>query len=93
MSSPSELVTIDTNGDIIITLWPRKRQDDHSPMKVRFLVSSRQLRSASRYFDNMLRRDFSEATPSSTDGRHHVSADDFHEYAFGVVMLIVHSQT
>jgi len=60
--------------------------------EVRFLVSSRQLRIVSPYFDNMFKRDYSETVPCLKDGLYHVQAQRWSTEAFGVILSISHQQ-
>jgi len=60
--------------------------------EVRFLVSSRQLRIVSPYFDNTFKRDYSETVPCLKDGLYHVQAQHWSKEAFGVILSISHQQ-
>ncbi|EDU46655.1 hypothetical protein TUN205_00016 [Pyrenophora tritici-repentis] len=60
--------------------------------EVRFLVSSRQLRIVSAYFDNMFKRDYSETVPCQEDNLYHVQAQHWSTRAIGVLLSISHQQ-
>jgi hypothetical protein len=59
---------------------------------VRFLVSSRQLRIVSTYFDNMFKCSCSESVPNSDDGLYHIAAYGWSSKAMEVVLDIAHVQ-
>jgi len=53
-----------------------------------WLVSSNQLRLASRYFDNMF-ANFAEGEKAE-DGKYHVDAEGFHPHALGMALYVLH---
>jgi hypothetical protein len=59
---------------------------------VSFLVSSRQLRIVSPYFDNMLKRSYGESVPNPDDGLYHIMAEGWCSEAMEVVLNIAHVQ-
>jgi hypothetical protein len=59
---------------------------------VRFLVSSRQIRIVSPYFDNMLKGRYGESVPNPDDGLYHIMAEGWCSEAMEVVLNIAHVQ-
>lgn len=57
---------------------------------VRFLLSSRHLALASRYFKAELNGPWTEATADSTDGLRHVEASDWDDQALLLLMRVLH---
>ena len=57
---------------------------------VRFLVSSRQLRIVSPYFDNMFKGCYNETLPKPDDGLYHIKAEGWCPEAMEVIMNITH---
>jgi hypothetical protein len=62
------------------------------PDEVHILVSSRQLRIVSAYFDNMFKGSYKETQLSSVDGKYHISADGWNPDALKLAMNIAHVQ-
>ncbi|KAI4915273.1 hypothetical protein J4E85_010398 [Alternaria conjuncta] len=59
---------------------------------VKFLVSSRQLRIVSSYFDSIFKGGYNETLPNPDDGLYYIKAEDWDAEAMEVVMNIVHVQ-
>ncbi|WQF90361.1 hypothetical protein CDEST_15375 [Colletotrichum destructivum] len=57
---------------------------------VRFLLSSRHLILASRYFNTKLKGPWVEASVSGADGRRHIEASDWDDQAFLLFMRVLH---
>jgi hypothetical protein len=62
------------------------------PNEVHVLVSSRQLRIVSAYFDNMFKGSYKETQLGSFDGKYHISADGWNPDALTLAMNIAHVQ-
>jgi hypothetical protein len=62
------------------------------PDEVHILVSSRQLRIVSAYFDNMFKGSYKETQLGSFDGKYHISADGWNPDALKLAMNIAHVQ-
>ncbi|KAI4950367.1 hypothetical protein J4E91_004248 [Alternaria rosae] len=63
------------------------------PEEVHFLVSSRQLRLVSVYFDTMFKRNFAESVADSTDGKYHIWATGWNPEALERLMNIAHARS
>ncbi|KAH6875208.1 hypothetical protein BKA58DRAFT_454088 [Alternaria rosae] len=63
------------------------------PEEVHFLVSSRQLRLVSTYFDTMFKRNFAESVADSTDGKYHIWATEWNPEALERLMNIAHARS
>jgi len=70
-------------------------EDDQrtEPEEVHFLVSSRQLRLVSTYFDAMFKRDFAESVADSTDGKYHIWATEWNPEALEWLMKVAHARS
>ena len=62
------------------------------PEEVHFLVSSRQLRLVSTYFDTIFKKNFTESVPNPEDGKFHIWADEWNPNALGRLLNIAHAQ-
>jgi hypothetical protein len=62
------------------------------PDEVHILVSSRQLRIVSAYFDNMFKGNYKETQPGSFKGKSYISADGWNPDALKLAMNIAHVQ-
>ena len=67
-------------------------QDEQEPSAIHYLVSSRQLRIVSPYFENMFKRNYDETVPDSRDSLYHVQAQQWNPEAFTVMLNIAHLQ-
>jgi hypothetical protein len=90
MSSDTEFLTIVPDGDFVLTL--HNSEECQHAEGARFLVSSRQLRSVSKYYDNVLQVGSIFDRPIATDGRAHHAVEGFSLAAMYIVMLIAHLQ-
>jgi hypothetical protein len=63
------------------------------PDQVHFLVSSRQLRLVSTYFDAMFKRDYAESVADPTDGKYHIWATEWNPKALECLMNMAHART
>jgi hypothetical protein len=63
------------------------------PDQVHFLVSSRQLRLVSTYFDAMFKRDYAESVADPTDGKYHIWATEWNPKALECLMSMAHART
>jgi hypothetical protein len=68
-----------------------ERAKNASP-EVQFLVSSRQLRIVSPYFDNMFKQEYTETVPDPEDDLYHIQAEGSSDKALAVVLSTVHVQ-
>jgi hypothetical protein len=62
------------------------------PDQVHFLVSSRQLRLVSTYFDAMFKRDYAESIADPTDGKYHIWATEWNPVALKHLMNMAHAR-
>ncbi|CAN9252187.1 unnamed protein product [Alternaria alternata] len=60
--------------------------------KTRYLVSSRQMRIVSPYFENMFKFNYGETVPVFEDDLYHVQAQGWNPEAFAVVLNVAHIQ-
>ncbi|KAK2045210.1 hypothetical protein LZ31DRAFT_464818 [Colletotrichum somersetense] len=67
-------------------------QSDEEP-EVKFLLSSRHLILASRYFSAKLNGTWKEATPHAIDRRYHLEASDWDPEALLILMNVIHGRT
>ena len=63
------------------------------PEEVHFLVSSRQLRLVSTYFDAMFKRDFAESVADSKDGKYHIWATEWNPTALEQLLIVAHARS
>ncbi|KAK1986716.1 hypothetical protein LZ30DRAFT_581472 [Colletotrichum cereale] len=61
--------------------------------EVKFILSSRHLILASRYFNAKLNGTWKEATPHAFDNRHHMEASDWDPDALLILMHAIHGRT
>jgi len=66
--------------------------ESESRPTVKFLVSSRQLRIVSSYFDSIFKGGYNETVPSPDDGLYHIKAEGWDAEAMEVTMNTVHVQ-
>ncbi|KAI4658727.1 uncharacterized protein J4E79_006485 [Alternaria viburni] len=66
--------------------------ESSSQPAVKFLVSSRQLRIVSSYFDSIFKGGYNETLPNPDDGLYYIKAEDWDAEAMEVIMDIVHVQ-
>ncbi|KAI4681764.1 uncharacterized protein J4E84_007359 [Alternaria hordeiaustralica] len=66
--------------------------ESSSPPAVKFLVSSRQLRIVSSYFDSIFKGGYNETVLNPADGLYHIRAEGWDAEAMEVIMNIVHVQ-
>lgn len=64
-----------------------------NPEEVHFLVSSRQLRLVSTYFDMMFEKNFAESVADFADGRYHIWATEWNPKALERLMNIAHARS
>lgn len=69
-----------------------KNPCDGSSRVIKYLVSSRHLILASKYFEKLLRGPWMEGAEVHLDGCRHVSAEDWDERALLILMQIIHSR-
>ncbi|KAI1204775.1 uncharacterized protein F4807DRAFT_316855 [Annulohypoxylon truncatum] len=78
------------------SLYDKLRADDTDPTcsspPVQFLVSSRHLVLASKYFRSILQGPWEEGTVIHSDGRRHISAQDWDEIALSILMHVIHGR-
>jgi hypothetical protein len=86
----SEFIAIIPDGDFVITL--NNSEECQHASGARFLVSSRQLRSASSYFENMFTPKLSAEVCIGDDGRYHHNVVGFSLAAMSIVMNTAHLQ-
>ncbi|RMZ66288.1 Nuclear pore [Pyrenophora seminiperda CCB06] len=60
--------------------------------QVQFLVSHRQMRIASPYFDNIFKRDYSETLKCAEDNLYHIQAQQWSPDAMEIILNIAHQQ-
>ncbi|KAI4612463.1 hypothetical protein J4E80_007197 [Alternaria sp. BMP 0032] len=65
---------------------------EQKPTEVHYLVSSRQLRIVSPYFEKMFKRNYDETVPNSEDGLYHVRAQQWNPDALAIMLNIAHLQ-
>jgi len=65
---------------------------EQKPTEVHYLVSSRQLRIVSPYFEKMFKRNYDEIVPNSEDGLYHVRAQQWNPDALAIMLNIAHLQ-
>jgi len=65
---------------------------EQKPAEVHYLVSSRQLRIVSPYFEKMFKRNYDETVPNSEDGLYHVRAQQWNPHALAIMLNIAHLQ-
>jgi hypothetical protein len=68
-----------------------QEDEDDESLEYHYLVSMRQLRNTSAFFDNIFKHGFIEAQPKD-DGKFHFSTQDFSPEALTHVLNIVHTQ-
>ncbi|KAI0895703.1 hypothetical protein F4806DRAFT_66736 [Annulohypoxylon nitens] len=69
-----------------------KNPCDGSSRVIKYLVSSRHLILASKYFEKLLQGPWMEGTEVHLDGCRHVSAEDWDERALLILMQIIHGR-
>ncbi|KAI4658726.1 uncharacterized protein J4E79_006484 [Alternaria viburni] len=62
------------------------------PEEVHFLVSSRQLRLVSTYFDNIFKKNFAESVADPADGRYHIWATEWNPTALEQLLIVAHAR-
>ncbi|KAI4641163.1 hypothetical protein J4E93_008041 [Alternaria ventricosa] len=70
----------------------QSKQIPTQPTKVHYLVSSRQLRIVSPYFEKMFKRNYDETVPNTEDGLYHVRAQQWNPHALAIMLNIAHLQ-
>ncbi|KAK2030301.1 hypothetical protein LX32DRAFT_615728 [Colletotrichum zoysiae] len=65
----------------------------HQESEIKFLLSSRHLILASRYYDKKVNGTWEEATPHPADGRYHLEASDWDPAALLILMNVIHGRT
>ncbi|KAK2062937.1 hypothetical protein LY76DRAFT_535898 [Colletotrichum caudatum] len=65
----------------------------HREFEIKFLLSSRHLILASRYYDKKLKGTWEEATSHRADGRYHLEASDWDPDALLILMNVIHGRT
>ncbi|XDG08578.1 hypothetical protein ABKA04_008193 [Annulohypoxylon sp. FPYF3050] len=69
-----------------------KNLHNDSPRVAKYLVSSKHLILASKYFENLFRGPWMEGAEVHSDGCRHVSAEDWDEEALLILMKIIHGR-
>ncbi|KAH3942731.1 hypothetical protein HBH70_072690 [Parastagonospora nodorum] len=91
VSDNNEFIAIISDDDLVITL--NNSEECQHASGARFLVSSRQLRSVSSYFEDLFTPELSAEICIGDDGRYHHKVLDFSLAAMSFVMNIAHLQT
>ncbi|KAK1990843.1 hypothetical protein LX36DRAFT_620201 [Colletotrichum falcatum] len=96
--TPSEVEPVllthspDDPSEALSALLSHNTNIDEEP-EIKFLLSSRHLILASRYFNTKLNGAWKEATPDPTDRRYHLEASDWDPDALLVLMNVIHGRT
>ncbi|KAI4685090.1 hypothetical protein J4E81_008902 [Alternaria sp. BMP 2799] len=89
--APPAEITESSDKDTAMEGADESGQRKH-PEEVHFLVSSRQLRLVSTYFDSMFKREFAESVADSTDGKYHIWATEWNPTALEQLLIVAHAR-